>query len=108
MNNLIINELFQALKERKNYPQKESYTSFLLNNSELLAKKIGEETSELIIDYVKINKEGVLKESADIIYHLLVIWISIGIKPEDVWNELSKRKSISGFEEKKSRGKSNE
>ena len=55
----------------------------------MLAKKIGEESSELIIDFIKKNKEGIIKESSDLIYHLLVIWVSAGIKPEEIWNELS-------------------
>ena len=71
---------------------------------ELLAKKIGEESSELIIDFIKNNKEGVIKESADLIYHVLVVWVSLGINPEEIWKELYSRKLISGIEEKKNRG----
>ena len=105
INEQIINELFSTLTERKNRSVQKSYTSYLLSNPELLAKKIGEEASELIIDFIKTNKDGVIKESSDIIYHLLVIWISIGIEPEEIWNELSSRKLISGFQEKLNRGK---
>ena len=101
----IIGELFTTLTERKNSSVKKSYTSYLNKNPELLAKKIVEESSELIIDFIKKNKEGVIKESSDLLYHLLVIWISIGIEPEEIWNELSSRKSISGLQEKKNRGK---
>ena len=105
MNEQIISELFTTLTERKNSSVQKSYTSYLNKNPELLAKKIVEESSELIIDFVKRNKEGVIKESSDLLYHLLVIWISIGIEPEEIWNELSSRKSISGLQEKKNRGK---
>ena len=84
--------------------EKISYTSYLIKNPEFLAKKIGEESSELIIDFIKNNKDGVVKESADLIYHLLVIWVSIGITPEAIWKELSSRKKQSGIEEKKNRG----
>ena len=49
-------------------------------------------------------KEGAIKESADLIYHVLVIWVSLGINPEEIWKELSSRKLISGIEEKKNRG----
>ena len=105
INEQIINELFSTLTERKNRSVQKSYTSYLLSNPELLAKKIGEEASELIIDFIKTNKDGVIKESSDIIYHLLVIWISIGIEPEEIWNELSSRKSLSGLQEKFNRGK---
>ena len=105
INEQIINELFSKLTERKNISVEKSYTSYLINNPELLAKKIGEEASELIIDFIKRNKEGVIKESSDLLYHLLVIWISIGVEPEEIWNELSSRKLISGFQEKIKRGK---
>lgn len=105
INEQIIGELFATLTERKNSSVQKSYTSYLNKNPELLAKKIVEESSELIIDFIKKNKEGVIKESSDLLYHLLVIWISIGIEPEEIWNELSSRKSISGLQEKKNRGK---
>ena len=105
INEQIIGELFTILTERKNSSVQKSYTSYLNKNPELLAKKIVEESSELIIDFIKKNKEGVIKESSDLLYHLLVIWTSIGIEPEDIWNELSSRKSISGLQEKKNRGK---
>ena len=104
MNEQIINELFIILKQRKKNSEEKSYTSSLVKNPELLAKKIGEESSELIIDFIKKNKQGVIKESADLIYHVLVIWISLGINPDEIWNELSSRRLKSGIEEKKNRG----
>ena len=104
MNEQILKELFTVLKQRKKTREKESYTSFLIKNPELLAKKIGEESSELIIDLIKKNKQGAIKESADLIYHILVIWVSLGINPEEIWKELYSRKLISGIEEKKNRG----
>ena len=105
MNEQIIRELFSILTERKNSSVQKSYTSHLLSNPESLAKKIGEEASELIIDFIKRNKGGVIRESSDLLYHLLVIWISIGIEPEEIWNELSSRKLMSGLQEKLNRGK---
>ena len=101
MNEQIIKELFNILKQRKKSSEKVSYTSRLIKNPELLAKKIGEEASELIIDFIKNNKQGAIKESADLIYHVLVIWISLGIKPDEIFDELSSRKLKSGIEEKK-------
>ena len=104
MNEQILKELFTVLKQRKKISEKQSYTSHLIKNPELLAKKIGEESSELIIDFIKKNKQGTIKESADLIYHVLVIWVSLGINPEEIWDELSSRKLKSGIEEKKNRG----
>ena len=108
MDSQFIEKLYNILNERKKSSGSKSYTANLINNPELLAKKIGEESSELIIDFIKKNKNGIINESADLIYHLMVVWVSIGIDPEEIWNELSKRKNISGFEEKKSRVLKNE
>ena len=104
MNEQIIKELFTILIQRKKISEKQSYTSYLIKNPEILAKKIGEESSELIIDFVKKNKQGVIRESADLIYHILVIWVSLGVNPDEIWDELSSRKVKSGIEEKKNRG----
>ena len=103
MNDQFIREMFYSLKKRKNMSKNKSYTAYLLKNPELIGKKIEEESSELIIDFIKKNKEGVINESADLIYHLLVLWVSSGIDPKEVWEELSNRKLKSGFEEKNSR-----
>ena len=101
----IIKTLFKTLNERKMFDKEKSYTAQLLNNPNLLAKKIGEESTELIIDLVKNNKTGIINESADLLYHLLVSWVSLGIDPEEIWDELSKRTLKSGVEEKQSRKK---
>ena len=108
MNDQFIKEMFDNLKKRKDINESKSYTSYLIDNPELLAKKIGEESSELIIDFIKKNRKGIVSESADLIYHLLVLWISIGIDPEDIWKELYNRRQKSGFEEKNSRSLKNE
>ena len=101
----ITETLFKILNERKNFDIDKSYTAQLLNNPNLLAKKIGEESTELIIDLVNNNKIGVINESADLLYHLIVSWVSSGVHPEEIWDELSKRTLKSGIEEKKSRKK---
>ena len=104
MSEQTIRELYNVLKQRKKSSEELSYTSHLIKNPELLAKKIGEESSELIIDFIKSNKEGAIKESADLIYHVLVVWVFLGINPSEIWKELSSRKIKSGIEEKKNRG----
>ena len=103
MNDQFIKEMFDNLKKRKSINKNKSYTAHLIDNPELLAKKIGEESSELIIDLIKKDKEGIVNESADLMYHLIVLWISVGVDPQDVWKELSNRSFKSGFEEKNSR-----
>ena len=99
----IITSLVKVINERKNFDINKSYTAQLLNNPNLLAKKIGEESTELIIDLVNNNKTGIINESADLLYHLLVSWVSSDVNPEEIWTELSKRTLKSGIEEKQSR-----
>ena len=103
MANYNLEKLFDDLLKKKKFDKENSYTSTLLTNKNLLAKKIGEESIEVILEYLDNNKNKIIKESADLLYHLCVIWISADIKPSDVWHELHRRKGISGLEEKKRR-----
>ena len=98
-----LEKLFYDLLKKKNIDKEISYTSALLTNKNVLAKKIGEETIEVILEYLGNNKDKIIQESADLLYHLIVMWISSNVNPSEVWQELQKRKGISGFEEKKSR-----
>ena len=98
-----LEKLFNDLLNKKNVNEKISYTSNLLSDKNFLAKKIGEESIEVILEYLNNDKHNIIKESADLLYHLSVMWISVDIKPDDVWNELQKRRGKSGFDEKKSR-----
>ena len=98
-----LEKLFDDLSKKKKFHNEISYTYSLLSKKNLLAKKIGEESIEVILEYLDNNKNKIIKESADLLYHLCVIWISADIKPGDVWHELHRRKGISGLEEKKRR-----
>ena len=98
-----LEKLFDDLLKKKNIDKEISYTSSLLANKNLLGKKIGEESIEVILEYFSNNKDKIIKESADLLYHLCVMWITSDIKPSDVWDELHRRKGISGLEEKKRR-----
>ena len=98
-----LEKLFNDLSKKKNVDKNISYTSSLLVDKNFLAKKINEESTEVILEFLNNKKNNVIKESADLLYHLCVMWVSADIKPADVWNELQKRKGISGFDEKKSR-----
>ena len=98
-----LEKLFNDLLNKKNANEKNSYTSNLLSDKNFLARKIGEESIEVILEYLNNNKHNIIKESADLLYHLSVMWISVNIKPDDVWNELQKRRGKSGLDEKKSR-----
>ena len=103
MTNYNLEKLFNDLSKKKTVDKNISYTSSLLSQKNFLAKKINEESTEVILDYLDNNKNNVIKESADLLYHLCVMWVSADVKPADIWNELQKRKGTSGYDEKKSR-----
>ncbi|HEX5452834.1 MAG TPA: phosphoribosyl-ATP diphosphatase, partial [Stellaceae bacterium] len=68
-----------------------------------VAQKLGEEAVEAVIEGVKGDRLGLVGESADLLYHLLVMWAATGVTPDDVGGELTRRESVSGITEKKRR-----
>ena len=98
----MINELVKIIRERKNSTPDKSYTSSLLSGGlSNCIDKLEEEFKELKEALSKKNNE--VHEAADLLYHLLVVLEVADVKFEDVLNELEKRKSQSGLEEKKNR-----
>ena len=65
-----------------------------------MAKKLAEEAIEVGLDAVQMNRESVILESADVLYHLAVIWAECGVAPQDAFNELDRRERIYGIAEK--------
>jgi phosphoribosyl-ATP pyrophosphohydrolase len=65
-----------------------------------MAKKLAEEAIEVVIDAVNRNPEAVIRESADLLYNLTVLWASAGVRPEDVWTEMERREHLLGIAEK--------
>jgi phosphoribosyl-ATP pyrophosphohydrolase len=65
-----------------------------------MAKKLAEEAIEVVIDAVNGNTPAVVRESADLLYNLTVLWASAGVKPEDVWREMERREEMLGIAEK--------
>ncbi len=88
-----IEDLYKIITERVNTKKKNSYTNELLKSgSKKIAQKFGEETSELIIDFLKGSKKRTTEEAVDVIYHLLVLLKSKKISMNDIHKELDKRK----------------
>ena len=88
----IIDTLFTIVEERKKSKKKGSYTSFLFNKGmNKIAQKVSEETAETIIEALQGKKKLAVQESCDLLYHLIVMWSKLGVKPEEIWNELEKR-----------------
>ena len=88
-------DLFTTIKKRKSSKDKNSYTLKLLKEGQQkIAQKFAEESSELIIDYLKGTKKRVIEEASDVIYHLFVLLVSKKISYADVLKELAKRKNV--------------
>jgi phosphoribosyl-ATP pyrophosphohydrolase len=101
-----IDRLFATILSRKGSDPEVSYTAKLLKEGvERCAKKFGEEAVETALAAVSGNSDALVCESADAIYHLLVLWAAAGIAPSDVYDALRAREGRSGVTEKASRKK---
>ena len=88
-------DLFLTIENRKLSKDKNSYTSKLLKEGEKkIAQKFGEESAELIIDYLKGTKKRTTEEAVDVIYHLFVLLRSKKITYSDIEKEIFKRKNV--------------
>ena len=88
-------DLFLTIENRKSLKNKNSYTSKLLKEGEKkIAQKFGEESAELIIDYLKGTKKRTIEEASDVIYHLFVLLSSKKISYQDIQKELTKRHNV--------------
>ncbi len=102
----IIEELFAVIESRKGGDPKVSHTARLFAKGRgKIAKKTGEEAVEVIVAALHQTPDRVVSESADLLYHLMVLWADQGIRPAEVFAELESRVGVSGIEEKKSRPK---
>ena len=87
-----IEELYQVLLDRKQNPRSDSYTSRLLADEEEIAKKVGEEAIEVILAAASQGRERLVEESADLIYHILVLLVANDLAWNDVLAELARRR----------------
>ena len=101
-----IDTLFAVIESRKGADPDTSYTAKLFaKGRKKIAQKVGEEAVETALAAVSETPAAVAAESADLLYHLLVLWAETGVSPDDVWAELNRRSGVSGIEEKNSRKK---
>ena len=88
-------DLFKIIENRKKSKSKKSYTLSLFKEGEKkIAQKFGEESAELIIDYLKGTKKRTIEEASDLIYHLFVLLSSKKISYRDIQKELVKRNDV--------------
>lgn len=103
---MILERLFETIVSRKTADPTTSYTAKLFSRGRArIAQKVGEEAVETVIAASTNDTAHIVTESADLLYHLLVLWADAGIRPEHVWQTLESREGISGIAEKNSRTK---
>lgn len=103
----VLDRLWSVVMSRCTADPAVSHSARLLSRGPAkVAQKFGEEAVECVIEAILANKDAVIAESADVLYHLLVLWVASDVAPRDVWAELQRREGISGVAEKASRVKS--
>ena len=96
-----LERLYQAVLAAKDLDPATSRTARLFQRGpSKMAKKLAEEAIEVVIDAVNGKTEAVIRESADLLYNLTVLWASAGVTPEDVWREMERREEMLGIAEK--------
>lgn len=102
----VLDRLWNVIMSRRDADPAVSHSARLLSRGTAkVAQKFGEEAVECLIEAVSGNKDALIGESADVLYHLMVVWVAAGLRPDDVWAELHKREGISGVAEKASRAR---
>jgi phosphoribosyl-ATP pyrophosphohydrolase len=100
-----LSRLYRAVLAAQSADPASSRTARLLRaGRSKMAKKLAEEAVEVVIDAMNGHSEAVVKESADLIYNLVVLWVAAGIHPDDVWAEMDRRERILGIAEKLPKG----
>src|ERR1700686_4028392 len=97
-----IDRLYQAVIAAKNADPAASRTARLLRSGRSkMAKKLVEEAIEVVIDVIDGNTDAAIKESADLVYNLVALWVAAGIEPRQVWAEMARRERLFGVAEKR-------
>ncbi|MEN9499661.1 MAG: hypothetical protein RIS83_1480 [Pseudomonadota bacterium] len=101
----ILDELWAVIEQRRLSGDVTSSHSarLLARGTAKVAQKFGEEAVECVIEATLGNRAATVLESADVLYHLMVVWVDAGIKPIEIWTELKRRQGISGIAEKAAR-----
>ena len=92
-----------VIRARQEDPTRSRTARLLRSGRAKMAKKLAEEAVEVVIDAMHGDREAVVKESADLIYNLVVLWVSSGVQPKEVWKEMERRERLFGIAEKLSK-----
>ena len=102
----VLDRLFAVVMDRRTADPAVSHSARLLSRGiGKVAQKFGEESVECLIEAVAGNRDAVIAESADVLYHLIVLWVASGVHPGQVWAELKRREGVSGIAEKANRAR---
>jgi phosphoribosyl-ATP pyrophosphohydrolase len=100
----VLERLYKVILRRRRADPAKSNTARLFSRGKgKIAQKFGEEAVEAVVAALHQRPRDLVAESADVLYHLLVMWASCRVKPAQVWGELRRREGVSGIEEKKAR-----
>ena len=101
-----LERLWRTIEARRGADPDTSYTAKLFSRGRAkIAQKLGEEAVEAVIEAVRGDAGALVGESADVLYHLLVLWADMGLTPADIAAELARREGTSGIAEKRGRGR---
>lgn len=89
-----------VLALQKGDPQLSRTARLMRSGRSKIAKKMAEEAVEVVVDVMRGNRDAAVRESADLLYHLVVLWVEAGIRPQDVWAEMDRRERLLGLAEK--------
>ena len=96
-----LDRLYVAVQAARDGDPATSRTARLLQAGRgKMAKKMAEEAVEVVIDTMHGDTAAVVRESADLMYNLVVLWVAAGVRPEDVWAEMDRRERLLGIAEK--------
>ena len=103
---VVLDRLWGVVTGRRQASPETSHSARLLSRgTPKIAQKFGEEAVECLIEATLGNHRALVAESADVLYHLIVMWVDAGVRPEEVWAELHRREGVSGIAEKAARAR---
>jgi phosphoribosyl-ATP pyrophosphohydrolase len=101
-----LQRIYDTILQRRNADSESSYVASLFaKGHKKIAQKIGEEATEVVLAASGGERREIISESADLLFHLMVLWAAHGIAPDNVAAELSAREGMSGIDEKAQRKK---
>ena len=100
----VLETLYQVIQSRRDAdPDKSNTARLFAKGKKKIAQKLGEEAVECALAAVDGGREQVIAESADLLFHLMILWADRGVRPAEIYAELARREGVSGLSEKASR-----